>query len=89
MENFWNFASLTTKFKVPETYIYLFRDLGVGYFRKVRRRAYLEGSENLDLYLKIKLMKIGTPCKALFRGKIKNSMNVSTLFRFCNIKKLR
>ena len=35
-----------TKFKVPETYIYLFRDLGVGYFRKVRRRAYLEGSEN-------------------------------------------
>ena len=41
-------------------------------------------------------MKIGTPFKAdtleiilCSREKIKNSMNVSTLFRFCSIERLR
>ena len=41
-------------------------------------------------------MKIGTPFKAhtleitlCSREKIKNSMKVSTLFRFCNIERLR
>ena len=47
-------------------------------------------------YLRMKLMKIGTPFKAdtleitlCSREKIKNSMNVSTLFRFCNNERLR
>ena len=47
-------------------------------------------------YLRMKQLKIGTPLKAdtleitlCLREKIKNSMNVSTLFRFCNIEWLR
>ena len=44
----------------------------------------------------MKQLKIGTPFKAdtleitlCLREKIKNSMNVSTLFLFCNIERLR
>ena len=47
-------------------------------------------------YLRMKQMKIGTPFKAhtlaitlCSREKITNSMNVLTLFRFCNIGMLR
>ena len=46
--------------------------------------------------LRMKQMKIGTPFKAhtlaitlCSREKITNSMNVLTLFRFCNIERLR
>ena len=31
-------------------YVYLFRDLGEGYFRKFRRHVYLEGSQNLNVF---------------------------------------
>ena len=47
-------------------------------------------------YLRMKQMKIGTSFKAHIlevtlcsRKKIMNSTNVSTLFRFCNIERLR
>ena len=48
-------------------------------------------------YLRMKLMKIGTLFKAHTleiklwsrEKKIKNSMSLSTLFRFCNIERLR
>ena len=44
------FAGLTTKIKynliksARNMYVFLFRDLGEEYFRKFRRRVYLEGS---------------------------------------------
>ena len=56
-----------------------------------------QGVLNLNLiYIGMKLMKIVTSFKltpwklhSVHGEKIKNSMNVSTLFRFCNIERLR
>ena len=79
----------TTKFKVPETYMFSY------YVTSGRGTSVIFGdvctSKGLKTwtYLRTKLMKIGTPFKAntlditlCSREKIKNSMNVSTLFRF-------
>ena len=86
----------TTKFKVPETYMFSY------YVTSGRGTSVIFGdvctSKGLKTwtYLRTKLMKIGTPFKAntlditlCSREKIKNSMNVSTLFRFCSTERLR
>ena len=84
----------TAKFKVPETYMFsYFATSGRGTSVNFRDVSTSKGLKTLT-YLRMKQMKIGTSFKAdtleitlCSREKIKNRVNVSTLFRFCNIER--